>query len=153
MINFKAATEPLDIVLVEDDDGDAKAIRRALQKAGIANPVVRVIDGVEALSLLRGESGRAPPRYVLLVDLNMPRMNGIEFLAELRSDPRLKRAVVFVITTSDDVRDLMAAYGEQVAGYILKQRAGPNFDSLVATLDHYRRIVRLPDMRIADVRH
>ncbi|EAR52373.1 response regulator [Oceanicola granulosus HTCC2516] len=114
---------------------------------------MRVIDGVEALSLLRGESGRAPPRYVLLVDLNMPRMNGIEFLAELRSDPRLKRAVVFVITTSDDVRDLMAAYGEQVAGYILKQRAGPNFDSLVATLDHYRRIVRLPDMRIADVRH
>lgn len=77
----------LNIILVEDDDGDAKAIRRALKKVRIANPVIRVTDGVEALGLLRGETDRPPERYVLLVDLNMPRMNGLELVGELRAGP------------------------------------------------------------------
>ncbi|MGR3455477.1 response regulator [Pseudooceanicola sp.] len=135
---------PLDIILVEDDDADAKAVRRALSKARIANPVVRLVDGVEALAYLRGESGTPPPSYILLVDLNMPRMNGLEFLAEMRRDPQLRGAVAFLLTTSGDQTDIAAAYDRNVAGYVLKENAGNDFLNLIATLDHYWRIVELP---------
>jgi len=135
---------PLDIILVEDDDADAKAVRRALSKARIANPVVRLVDGVEALAYLRGESGTPPPSYILLVDLNMPRMNGLEFLAEMRRDPQLRGAVAFLLTTSGDQADIAAAYDRNVAGYVLKENAGNDFLNLIATLDHYWRIVELP---------
>jgi len=135
---------PLDIILVEDDDADAKAVRRALSKARIANPVVRLVDGVEALAYLRGESGTPPPSYILLMDLNMPRMNGLEFLAEMRRDPQLRGAVAFLLTTSGDQADIAAAYDRNVAGYVLKENAGNDFLNLIATLDHYWRIVELP---------
>ena len=137
---------PLDIILVEDDDGDAKAIRRALSRARIANPVIRVLDGVEALALLRGEAGDPPRSYVLLVDINMPRMNGHELMREIRRDPALNRAVAFMMTTSRDDADISRAYDANVAGYIVKQDAGVGFLDLMATLDHYWRIVELPDM-------
>lgn len=140
----------LNIILVEDDDGDAKAIRRALKKVRIANPVIRVTDGVEALGLLRGETDRPPERYVLLVDLNMPRMNGLELVGELRADPILKRAVVFMLTTSKDERDRMAAYDRQVAGYIHKSDVGRDFLDLISTLDSYWRIVELPNMAMPE---
>lgn len=139
---------PLDIILVEDDDGDAKAIRRALTRAKIANPVMRVVDGIEALGLLRGETGTPPVSYILLIDLNMPRMNGIELLEEIRKDPLLKEAVAFLLTTSSDERDRAAAYAHNVTGYIQKQNAGSDFVDLIGTLDHFWRIVELPDMRL-----
>ncbi len=139
---------PLNIILVEDDDGDAKAIRRALARAKIANPVIRLIDGVEALGLLRGETGTPPDSYILLIDLNMPRMNGIELLEEIRKDQRLKGAVAFLLTTSSDERDRAAAYAHNVAGYIQKENAGSDFVNLIGTLDHFWRIVELPDMRL-----
>ena len=78
------------ILLVEDDDGDAKTMERAFKRAKIANPVHRAIDGMDALEILRGENGKqklAPP-YLLLIDLNMPRLNGIQLLQELRADRR-----------------------------------------------------------------
>ncbi|MHA6324231.1 response regulator [Roseivivax sp. CAU 1753] len=134
----------LNIILVEDDDGDAKAIRRALVKAKIANPVQRVMDGVEALALLRGVNGHIPRNFVILLDLNMPRMNGIEFMAELRNDPDLNSAIVFVMTTSRDERDRADAYSKNVAGYILKSNVGEDFIDLVNTLDLYWRVVELP---------
>ncbi|MEI4470410.1 response regulator [Frigidibacter sp. MR17.24] len=140
---------PLNLILVEDDDGDAKAIHRAFSRARIANPIVRVHDGVEALAYLRGETGTPPDSYVLLVDIKMPRMTGIELLDALRGDPALARAVVFILTTSRDERDLAAAYDHHVAGYILKQTAGTDFLDLIGTLDHYWRIVELPDMSLS----
>ena len=140
--------EPLNIILVEDDDGDAKAIRRAFSKAKIANPITRVVDGVEALALLRGETGTPPEKYVLLIDLNMPRMNGLELLEELRRDPKLHKAVAFLLTTSRDERDKSAAYEQHVAGYIMKATVGTDFIDLIGTLDHYWRIVELPDMSL-----
>ncbi len=140
----------LNIILVEDDDGDAKAIRRAFAKARVANPILRVTDGIEALALLRGETGRPPARYVLLVDINMPRMGGIEFVAALRADPVLKQSVVFITTTSNDDRDKVQAYSHNVAGYILKNKAGADFMDLVGTLDHYWRVVELPEVHHTD---
>lgn len=136
------------VLLVEDDQVDAEAVRRAFQKQKIANPLVEVNDGVEALSLLRGEQGDPLPRpYIILLDLNMPRMNGLEFLKHLREDEKLRDSIVFVLTTSDDNRDKLAAYEQHVAGYMVKSRAGKDFLDLTALLDHYWRIIEMPPSR------
>ena len=135
---------PLSIILVEDDDADAKAVRRAFAKVRIANPIIRLRDGVEALAYLRGETGVPPASYVLMVDLNMPRMGGIEFLRNLREDPVLAPSVAFVMTTSNTDRDRSDAYENNVAGYILKRNAGADFMQLVSTIESFWRIVELP---------
>lgn len=137
------------ILLVEDDQVDAEAIRRAFQRARIANPVVVANDGVEGLDLLRGTNGaeKLQRPYMVLLDLNLPRLNGIEFLEELRDDPELHDSVVFVLTTSDDDRDKVAAYDQHVAGYMTKGRVGEDFIELINMLDHYWRIVEMPPRR------
>jgi CheY-like chemotaxis protein len=138
--------QPLNILLVEDDDGDAKALERAFRKSKIANPILRAVDGIEALELLRGTNGRTKPAFplLLLVDLNMPRMNGLQFIQELRRDEELQQLVVFVLTTSKREEDKMAAYDLNVAGYILKATAGQDFLNLVNLVDCYWRLVELP---------
>ncbi len=134
------------ILLVEDDEIDAEAIVRGFQKLQIDNPITVVPNGIEALNILRGESGhvRIPAPYLILLDLNMPRMNGIEFLQTLRQDGQLKSSIVFVLTTSNSDKDKLAAYQEQIAGYLLKQRSGVNFADLVNMLDFYWRVVEFP---------
>ena len=134
------------ILLVEDDDGDAKAMDRAFARAKIANPMRRAIDGVEALEILRGENGREklPHPFLLLIDLNMPRMNGIQLLQALRGDPALRRAVAFVLTTSKREEDKIAAYDLNVAGYIHKQTVDEDINNLVNLIDCYWRIVEMP---------
>ena len=140
------STNAVTVLLVEDDEIDAEAIDRAFKRAKIANPIVNVTDGIEALNTLRGTEGKEALRrpYVILLDLNMPRMNGIEFLQELREDESLHDSVVFVLTTSDDDRDKVAAYKKQVAGYMIKSKAGEDFMQLIGMLDHYWRVVELP---------
>jgi CheY-like chemotaxis protein len=105
-----------------------------------------VPDGIEALKALRGTDGYEPlPRpYMILLDLNLPRMNGLEFLQTLRQDDHLKRSIVFVLTTSDRHEDMVAAYDKQVAGYFLKSRAGEDFMNVVDMLDAYWRVVEFP---------
>ena len=134
------------LLLVEDDHVDAEAIQRAFRQYRIANPFVVVRDGVEALAALRREPGAPglPEPYVVLLDINMPRMNGIEFLEALRADPRLSRTIVFVLTTSDREEDKVAAYEHHVAGYILKSRAGEDFLEVVKLLKVYWRLVEFP---------
>lgn len=133
------------LLLVEDDAVDAEAIKRAFLHQRIANPFVVVRDGVEALAALRGESDvEVPHPYVVLLDVNMPRMNGIEFLGALRADPDLSRTVVFVLTTSDREEDKVAAYDKHVAGYILKSRAGEDFLEVIKLLRVYWRLIEFP---------
>jgi len=141
-----ANSRPLNILLVEDDDGDAKAIERAFKKAKIANPILRAVDGVEALDMLKGANGKTKPPspYILLVDINMPRMNGIQLIEALRADPDLRHTVAFILTTSKRDEDKTAAYDLNVAGYILKTTAGHDFLNLVSLVDYYWRIVELP---------
>jgi CheY-like chemotaxis protein len=140
-----ARTTPLNILLVEDDDGDAKAVERAFRKAKIANPIVRAVDGVEALEMLKGENGRArpPSPCIMLVDVNMPRKNGIQFVEALRSDESLHHSIVFMLTTSKREEDMMAAYSLNVAGYIVKATAGQDFLNLINLMDSYWRIVEV----------
>jgi len=139
-------TKPLTILLVEDDDGDAEAVQRSFQRARIVSPIIRSVDGMDALDLLKGANGRVKPPapYVLLVDLNMPRMSGIQFVKVLREDQELRHSIVFILTTSDNTKDVMAAYDLNVAGYILKETAGHNFMNLVTLVDSYWRIVEMP---------
>ena len=138
---------PLNIFLVEDDDGDAKAVTRAFSKVQIANPIVRSFDGQDALDALRGENGHStiPTPHIILLDLNMPRMNGIQFLQEIRNDPKLKRLIVFVLTTSKNDQDKIDAYNLNVAGYVVKETAGRDFLELIELVGNYSRVVELPD--------
>lgn len=141
-----ADSRPINIFLVDDDDGDARAVQRAFTKARIGNPFSRAIDGIDALEHLRGQNGKekAKAPFIMLVDINMPRMNGIELVAAMRGDPALHKTVVFVLTTSHRDEDMDAAYDLNVAGYIVKERAGEDFLRLFSLVDDYRSIVRLP---------
>jgi CheY-like chemotaxis protein len=132
----------VNILVVEDDRVDVMAIRRAFQKRNLQNPIHVARDGLEALSMLASSS--VPRPYLVLLDLNMPRMNGIEFLRELRGDARHRDAVVFTLTTSPAEQDRRAAYGENVAGYIEKSDVGKGFAGLVDLLERYWSIVKLP---------
>jgi CheY-like chemotaxis protein len=133
----------LNILLVEDDEVDVLNVKRAFQRNHIANPLFVAEDGIEALEQLR--SGAIPKdRRIVLLDLNMPRMNGIEFLRELRADPELKLTTVVVLTTSNDDRDKVDAYDLNVAGYLLKPVTFSNFCELMATLNRYWALVELP---------
>lgn len=137
---------PLHILLVEDDDVDAEQMLRAFRQHQISNPITHVIDGVDALQALRGESGypRLPRPYIILLDINMPRMNGLEFLQALRRDAELKRSVVFVLTTSMRDEDIMAAYNEQIAGYLLKTKVNQEFLEFLKLLNLYHVMIELP---------
>lgn len=131
------------ILLVEDDDVDAMGVDRALKKMRLANPMVRARDGVEGLALLR--SGEVSKPYIILLDLNMPRMGGLEFLEELRRDSELHKSIVFVLTTSKRDQEIAAAYEKNIAGYIVKTTLNEDFDQLLGFLDHYWRLVELPE--------
>jgi CheY-like chemotaxis protein len=133
----------LNILLVEDDELDVMNVQRAFKKNHIRNPLWVAGNGHDALAMLRGDEIPTDRRLILL-DLNMPRMNGIEFLRELRADPDLKATPVVVLTTSDDERDRVDAYQLNVAGYILKPVTLPNFIEAMATLNKYWTLVELP---------
>ncbi len=136
----------VNILLVEDDELDAESLQYSFKKKRIANPIQVACDGLEALEILRGENDheQIPSPFMILLDLNMPRMNGIEFLEAIRNDEELKKTVVFVLTTSDDDRDVLAAYDNQVAGYMVKSRVGEDFMEMINMLDHYWRVIELP---------
>jgi len=136
----------VNLLLVEDDEIDVERIERAMAAARIANPIYHAWDGVEALEMLRGTHAdkHIPRPYLILLDLKLPRMNGHKFLEELRSDPQLRDSVVFVLTTSNADQDKVGAYDKNVAGYVVKSRAGEDFLRLVAMLENYWRVVELP---------
>lgn len=115
-------SKELKILLVEDDELDVMGIRRSLQKLNIINQLVVAKDGIEALELLRGSDSQEKliGPHLILLDINMPRMNGIEFLDELRSDPELSDTKVFIFTVSNHDDDIYRAYKQNVAGYIVK---------------------------------
>ncbi len=139
----EADTKMLNILLVEDDEVDVMNVRRAFKKNHIVNPLFVAGNGIEALDVLRG--GKVPKeRRIVLLDLNMPRMNGIEFLRELRADPELRSTTVVVLTTSNDERDKVDAYDLNVAGYLLKPVTFSNFCDVMAALNRYWALVELP---------
>jgi len=135
--------KPLHILLVEDDQIDQINVKRAFERNKIMNPLYIAENGLEALEMLR--DGRVPDeRRLILLDLNMPKMNGIEFLRSLREDPKLGHTPVVVLTTSNDEQDKVQAYDLNVAGYLLKPVTFTNFVELTAALNKYWTLVELP---------
>lgn len=133
----------LNIILIEDDTVDVMNVRRAFERGKITNPLWVAGDGVEGLELLR--SGEIPrDRRLILLDLNMPRMNGIEFLRELRADAALRATPVVVLTTSNDDRDKVDAFNLNVAGYLLKPVTFLSFVELMTALNRYWTLVEMP---------
>ncbi|HEX2721857.1 MAG TPA: response regulator [Gemmatimonadaceae bacterium] len=137
------ADRVLNILLVEDDEVDVMNVRRAFERNNVSNPVFVAGNGIEALEMLR--SGQIPnERRLVLLDLNMPKMNGIEFLHELRADPELASLPVVVLTTSNDDQDKIDAYNLNVAGYLLKPVTFSNFCERMTTLNKYWTLVEMP---------
>ena len=134
------------ILLVEDDTIDVMALKRALQQRQLTNPLTVARDGVEALEILRGGPEQAPlsKPYMILLDLSLPRMNGIEFLETLRVDPALQDAIVFMLTTSRADEDRSAAYRLNVAGYMVKSDLTDGLLRVVTMLESYWRVVEFP---------
>lgn len=134
------------ILLVEDDEVDIMNVKRSFKKNDINYTLHVAHDGIEALEMLKGsDTVTAIPRpRVILLDINMPRMGGIEFLGALRADNSLKSISVFVMTTSNSDADIIDAYNLNVAGYILKPLSVDNFHESVKKLKGYWEIIELP---------
>jgi len=133
----------LNILLVDDDEVDVMTVKRAFQKANITNQVFVASNGADALEMLRSEA-IPPGRRLVLLDLNMPRMNGIEFLREVRKDPRLANLTVVVLTTSNEDRDRVDAFQLNVAGYLLKPVTFHTFADVMATMNKYWTLMEMP---------
>ena len=133
----------LNILLVEDDEVDVMNVQRSFKKNNISNPLFVAGNGVEALEMLRNGSVPAQNRLILL-DINMPKMNGIEFLRALRADPALRSSPVVVLTTSNDDKDRMESFELNVAGYLLKPVTFNSFVELMLALNKYWMLVEMP---------
>lgn len=132
----------VNILMVDDDSIDVEMFRRSLKHNRIANPLHVACDGEEAIAMLRERKIEKP--LLIVLDLNMPRMNGIEFLHELRADDVYKDSIVFVMTTSDADKDKVEAYNFNIAGYMVKSELGENFIGAVNLLDQYWNTIQLP---------
>lgn len=135
----------LNVLVVDDDDVSINSVVRAISKQDINSIVISANDGAEALRLLRGEhsSRQLSTPLMILLDLNMPGMNGMEFLQQLRSDPSLHHNVVFVWTTSNNQVDMQAAYGHHIAGYLVKSGKNRNNLYLSDLVKYYRENILL----------
>ncbi len=137
------------LLLVEDDEMEVITLKRAMKALKLANPLLRAGDGIEALDILRGKNGREKlkPPYIILLDINMPRMNGLEFLAEVREDSELRASIIFVLTTSSADEDIMKSYDHNVAGYIVKGDAETTLYKAFSMLDYYWTLVQFPSTK------
>ncbi|MBN1889257.1 MAG: response regulator [Thermoflexales bacterium] len=131
------------ILLVEDDEVDAMTVKRAMREIKLSNPLQRAGNGEEALALLRDTQREKP--YLILLDLNMPKMNGIEFLRVVKQDKALRRIPVVVLTTSKEDQDRLASFELSVAGYMVKPVEYADFVEMMHTLKRYWSLSERPD--------
>lgn len=134
------------VLLVDDDDVAIEGVLRSFRKHEVPCRTLAAGDGKEALAILRGSHPAKvlETPVIVLLDLNMPGMDGFQFLEAVRSDDGLKRTVVFVLTTSSRDQDRYRAYNEHVAGYMVKSAVGPQFSLLAEFMTKYARSQRLP---------
>ena len=143
------ATEPILIVLVEDDDGHANLVERNLQRAGLANGIHRLKDGQEALDYVQGKGAHAgrpgPHPMLLLLDIKMPRVDGVEVLRQLKSDPQTAPIPIIMLTTTDDPREIQRCYELGCSVYITKPVDYQAFVEAINRLGLFLQVVRVPD--------
>ena len=138
----------LEILLVEDDEVDRMAVRRAFKELGVSPEIIETRDGEEAISLLEGRTDAPRPvsPYLILLDINMPRMTGHEFMEQLRAskDPTVANAVVFVLSTSAAEKDIKEAYARNVAGYLVKSDYLDGLKPVVQMIKTFGEVVQFP---------
>lgn len=139
------------VLLVEDDSIDAMTVQRAFKDLKLMNPLAHVTNGEEALEYLRSGDNELP--CVILLDLNMPRMNGVEFMRIAKADPDLRRIPIVVLTTSTEDSDVVDSYKLSVAGYIVKPVDYKKFVEAIRTIDLYWTISELPCPGATHERH
>jgi CheY-like chemotaxis protein len=143
------AAEPILIVLVEDDDGHANLVERNLQRAGLANGIHRLKDGQEALDYVQGKGAHAgrpgPHPMLLLLDIKMPRVDGVEVLRQLKSDPQTALVPIIMLTTTDDPREIQRCYELGCSVYITKPVDYQAFVEAINRLGLFLQVVRIPD--------
>ena len=124
------------ILLIEEDRVDIMTVQRAFKKNKVSNPLYIARTGVEALGMLKGEGHEKidPPPGLILLDLNLPRMSGIEFLEKMRKDPELQNIRIIVLTSSNEPRDRDAAFKYEVDDYIVKPHSFDEFNRVIATV-------------------
>lgn len=130
------------VLLVDDDQIDAMTVKRAFKDLKIRNPLDIATDGEDALTYLKQHSDRTP--CIILLDLNMPKMNGIEFLRAIKSNERFKTIPVVVLTTSQEDQDCLESYRLGIAGYMLKPMDYSHFIHMVKTIDQYWTLSKFP---------
>ncbi|MGC1505265.1 MAG: response regulator [Sulfitobacter sp.] len=137
----------INILLVEDNDIDVEILKRSLRKLGSTGSLLRAKDGVEALEILCGDACKEQldHPYVILLDINMPRMNGHEFLAKLRNTEEIKLARVYVFTTSASKKDVVLAYENNANGYIVKPDSSSELSDVLTTLQQFWKLCKAPD--------
>jgi CheY-like chemotaxis protein len=143
------SAEPLLIVLAEDDDGHANLVQRNLERAGLANGLERLKDGQETLDFIRGEgpyAGRnaSPQPLLLLLDIKMPRLDGIEVLRQIKADPKTSLIPVIMLTTTDDPREIHRCYELGCSVYITKPVDYQGFVEAIKRLGLFLQVVRVP---------
>ncbi|HXU27321.1 MAG TPA: response regulator [Bacteroidia bacterium] len=131
------------ILLVEDDKIDAMTVKRAMKDLKITNSLIHVYNGIEALDYLKNQSNEKP--CIVLLDLNMPKMNGIELLKNLKNDASLKKLPVVVLTTSNAEKDKTESFNLSVAGYMLKPVDYKQFVDVIKDINFYWTISEIPD--------
>lgn len=133
------------ILVIEDDDVDFLQIKKSFKEANVLNEIIRAVDGVEAKQKL--ENGEIPDGTIALLDLNMPRMNGSEFLEWLRSEKsptKFRKMPVIVLTTSDDPSDVNDVYSKWASGYIVKPLDNREFVKMAAITNKYWSLCEIP---------
>ena len=141
------STRPIEILLVEDNPGDARLAQEAMKEAKVKNNLHWVEDGVQAMSFLRNEEGyeEAPRPDVVLLDLNLPKKDGREVLSEIKSDNQLKNIPVVILTVSKDEEDILKSYDLHANCYITKPLDLDSFLEVVRSIeDFWLTIVKLP---------
>jgi len=130
-------------LLVENDDVDAMIVERTIRDLKIANQLVRANDGEQAIDYLRDRGNRSP--CLILLDLNMPKMNGIEFLKEAKADEDIKMMPVVVLTTSHEQRDIVESFELSVAGYMVKSVDYAEFKETMRAINEYWTLSEIPE--------
>jgi len=139
----------MNILLIEDDEVDVMNLERAFSKNNIIYPLYIAHNGLEALSMLRTNKNGVPPaisanNLLIVLDMNMPKMGGIEFLQELRQDIRIRSIPVVILTTSNQQQEKIEAYRFNIAGYIIKAEVFTKFVETIAILNKYWTLCEIP---------
>ena len=134
---------PLTIVLIEDDDGHARLIEKNLRRAGVSNNIIRCTDGASAIARLFG--GSCSGQVLILLDLNLPDMSGVDILHRVKSDARLQRAPVIILTTTDNQADIQRCYSLGCNVYIIKPVDYDQFTNAILQLGLFLAVVQIPE--------